>query len=309
MRWAAVLIAVVLVSGCAAGISATTGSLSVTSAGSGDDCEALLTDQEAIAREILSYETDAPIYDQATWESGVARADETLALLRTSFAPANVRAEYSASSKIQIAASKGELYQQLRMALGGTNSVTHQNGEPTGIAAIDSLSDRYGSGTVLLYDVHDTQNNLVASICLNRRANFRQAVGELDRQKALLGFSQVYRSDSSPQVGDAPSLNMAERNGDLFAVVREAGGDCPAGCTVETLSVFQIHGNEVWQFSDGTILADSFLVDLVASVRWPRPPWRGNGVNYPAVPKSTPAVTPVTLPETGGPPMPLLSPQ
>ncbi len=67
--------------------------------------------------------------------------------------------------------------------------------------------------------------------------------------------------------------------------------------------MFRINGGKVEQLGDSDVLADPFLLDLVQTLRWPRPLWQGN-IPPIVVATPTPHPTPAKLPETGGPPMP-----
>lgn len=322
MRWGAVLIAAVLCSVCALGIGATARSSSTASTSAGDDCEAQLTDQEAIAREILSYETDDPIYEAASWESALWRALEKINELRAAFPPAaRIRAEHTQSSKLGIGVQDGPLYDYVKSLLGtpipprSSISRGFGPGEQTGFSELDDVAQRFGTSnmTVLIINRKNRpgETEVQIQICLNPLTNFRGAVAAIKNQLGIAGVSRYDRHSF-----DRSGFNMAVRDGIWFAAVREAWGDCPSGCIWEVISTFRIEGDQVEQLTDAQVLADPLLLELVASLHRTPFEWRGNYFTTPSPTPKPSTPTPVTtppepleLPRTGGPPMPLSSPQ
>jgi hypothetical protein len=170
---------------------------------------------------------------------------------------------------------------------------------------LDTLAPRFGLRglTLARFDPDRGPVQIYVTPCLDRYANFKLAIAEY---KAAFGTSAVFRADG--REFDGSTLNAAERNGDFFFVVREAGGDCPSGCTIEFISVFRIRGDEFEQLTDAQVIADPFLLDLIQSVRKRAGPWRGNLFASPGPSPSpspappAPPVTPAALPATGGRP-------
>lgn len=109
-----------------------------------------------------------------------------------------------------------------------------------------------------------------ASLCLSPLANVDRVAAEFEKLPAV-------RSAGPPSlVGDIGAIDLRKRDDTWFVVARVASGDCPSGCTEETLHFLTVSNASATIVSESEAARDPMFVDLVHLVRgndyeWPSP--------------------------------------
>jgi hypothetical protein len=105
-----------------------------------------------------------------------------------------------------------------------------------------------------------TEGALV-DLCLDDTVNVPEAAEEYEQ------LEDVKSAGPSGLIGDSAALDMRKRDGAWFVVVREAGGDCPAGCTEETLHFLRVDDGGVQTIAEAEAANDPLFEKLVGLTR------------------------------------------
>jgi hypothetical protein len=238
------------------------------------------------------------VFSPDEWESTLSKVENALEQVRTALPAArNIHVPNNEPMIIGLHL-QGPYAEQLLMEGTGDQGTSIVSG--TGDTALDGLNQQLGVAAMTVFWSKYYQL-VVAEPCLNPLVNFRSAV------KAYGNLSTVSEAELvfPVHLGDGPALDMRERDGSWYVVVREASGDCPSGCIGETLSFFRVRGSTLERIAETEALADPLFTALVARVRHRNGPWPPLTTPVPeasiTVAPTTAAAIPAQLPVAGGP--------
>jgi hypothetical protein len=121
-------------------------------------------------------------------------------------------------------------------------------------------------------------------MCLSLLANLRVAAQE------YLAIPAVEYAYPDPLAGDGPDTAVKKEGDNWYVVIRDAYGDCPAGCIGQTLYFFVVGPTALQQVTYAEALADPIFRPLAET-------WGPQRLDTPT---PTPPTNPVELPNTGG---------
>lgn len=98
--------------------------------------------------------------------------------------------------------------------------------------------------------------NIGLTLCFPYHLNVPPAVRAF---RALIEIEAAYAGVGP---GDSPDIDALKDGDTWYVVVRDASGDCPAGCTEETLYYFTVTGEAVTQIEEAEALEDARFVEL-----------------------------------------------
>jgi hypothetical protein len=230
----------------------------------GSDNFPMFADDIAIANEILSEQTDDLTFEREERDKLAAEVHDVLGRVRESLPAAQtinaprsprwqISLDFTPEATMRILDPRQLRFPQLEGTLVKT----------LGAGVVDALSERLGvkAMRVRTYD----NLSMTVELCLDDTVNAPAAAREY-------GALEDVASARPPGLGgDLPALDMRKRDGFWYVVVREASGDCPAGCINETLHYLRVSDSSVGTIDPAEVEHDPLFNSLLGRVRGLRP--------------------------------------
>ena len=245
------------------------------------DWNTKLSGGERLAFRLLSLEDGPLVLDGDEWRSLADEIDGVLARVFASSGDVpsvSVRETYI-QGRVSIGLEPG-LGEALNPLIWGAD---HWPPISFGDEPIDSLNAKVGLAAIL--SPRDYTSVYSMTLCLDPLVNVRAT------SRTYAGLAGLKYASGSALIGDSSDIAVKPANESWYVVLRDAFGDCPAGCTGQDLFYFTVTDAEVIQLCEEQAWQNPTLLELAGTWSEGRLPAEARACDEPT-----------SLPKTGGHP-------
>ena len=142
-------------------------------------------------------------------------------------------------------------------ASGLLDGVNEPSASRTGHAELDALNSKVG-----LWAVRPFPFASVVAMYFDEHVNLDAA------RRAYLKIDGVRTAEPDARAGDGPDIEASKSRGVWHVIVRNAWGDCPAGCTHAEMSFFTVEGGSVDQIKPSQAMSMAEFAALAGIRGW-----------------------------------------